>query len=185
MSLKERLLKVQKEGAGLSQRVEQKKKLEMYKQQVNTVVVAKASPLLCTERLLVTAGVLDILAEAIDYTKGDVSCFITPALNDPIRESGRCDSISIALQWGDLDSRWQELWVNANTNTGRLDICAISNEFPVHSGGRYTFPYDPQILFNESLTREWWQDREKLESAMAEALWTTGIRIPNGEARYR
>lgn len=167
MSIKEKLLQIQREGGGLTNRLDQKHKLKEFKDQLSQSAQEGQSP--NTRRLkeiLVDAGIVDILTEVVDYI---------PFVEVSNIDIGGMDmehstNFAISLQWteekGELayEHPWKVFCVTImHDNT--------LNVYSTHGD---------EVLFSDILKPEQYSDRERLESSIADALWMAGVKPTGG-----
>lgn len=191
MSIKEKLLQIQQEGEGLTNRIDQKRKLANLKFQVTQS--GSAGIVAVNERdrklsaALVDAGLLDMLSEAVDHIPMvKINIQLKP------EEVGFNADFAIFLQWeqeGELgsptDKSWKELGIffgsDIITVRSNLFLSPVTSDFSI--ANRTLRPDDLKITahyFDDDLKPEQWKDRERLEASIADALWMAGVRPTGG-----
>ncbi len=187
MSIQERLSQIQREGEGLVNRIDQKRKLaELKNQLAQSSGIGKGRQIERLRGILVDTGLVDMLVEAVDLIpKVDVIC--TDSSNPVPDPNG---DWAIHMQWdqkGDVSAGITESWKEFElyVQQDKMFVYSRLYELPVNNQHiSYRYQMIKEEYFKDSLESEQWGNKERLESSIADALWKADIR-PNEAERGR
>lgn len=172
MNLKEALTLIEKDRKPLSSRLEQREKIEEFKQKLESSqeegFLAKIK-----DRALDT-GLLELISEAFDYLPLDATFVVL----EPSKNYQPANLVTIRILWGPLDTR--------QFKAVEIDFPLDSDEISINSGDFEILERVGSVMrvgvdFAQSLSSTQWKNRDRITAGVADAIWSVGVRTAKKE----